>query len=253
VSCQEEALSGFRDKVEIIQASAIGETGLSDVKGVIISTELVDAFPTKIICRKGDEIEELYIDKGDQERFEEVWSSASGEARIYYDQYSPSMDEGEVYPLNTNSLKWMRSVANILSQGYVITVDYMPSRSKPIALKSRKLITSSDDETDYLRKSFLGNTDITAGVDFKLLLFSGKESGLKARSLSPNNLFLYALKYDELLHQARKNMIDDDTFELNGMRGSISYSESIASSRHWRVFMQSKNMIDDPKLLGSFG
>lgn len=247
---QKTKLSEFGEKVDLILGSAYN-LPLSGVKGVVVTTELVDAFPVKMIRKNEDGVcEELYIDNQNGDLFAEVWGPLSDDAKAYMEEYKPSIIEGTFYPLNIASVLWMEEVARMLEQGYVITEDYHFEEDHPVRLYSEERDPDQKDINYHLNKGHLGKTDITSGIDFFLLHSVGKKQGLKTHGLKLQAQFLHGAGYDELLHRARKGMIDEDKFILNGRKGSIYSSENTAGSRHWRVLMQSKNDTSGNRLLG---
>lgn len=248
---QKATLSEFREKVDLIKGNVYEDIPLKGVKGVVLSTELVDAFPVKIVRKNEDDFEELYVDNKEGDYFKEEWRPISDKARNHIEKYMAGVGWEKPCSINIASTLWMEQVSQMLSEGYVVTVDYGALGGKqPVSLFSELRITDKDRDDNYLSKELLGETDITASVDFNTLHSAGKKSGLKTRGLVNQKLFLYGLGFDELLYAAKKNMTDDDNFVLNNRSGSMELAQVLYRNAHWYVLLQSKNITSSDRLLG---
>ncbi len=229
IETQRESLAGFEGKVNIMQASAYDGVPLAGVTGVVVSTELPDAFPVKMVKKEEDNWQELFIDNGDEDYFREVWKDLSPEAQEYIQKYSPQAEEGRPYPVNLPSEKWMGEIARFLQKGYVITVDYYCWADSPIRIFGKNVsVAERRAEGNYLSKQHLGRSDITTGIDFQVLSDAGKEFGLKTEGYVNQQGFLYGLGYD---------------FELKKLdHASNANAKLLYMETDWKVLIQSKGV-----------
>lgn len=257
---QHAKLAGFRDKAQILQATAYEgpESPLQNITGVVLSTELPDAFPVKMVKREGDQIQEMYIDQGDSDEFEIQWQDLSPDAQKYLDIYDPQIDEGRPYPINIPSIGWMERISEMMERGYVITVDYpsWPKKDPPIRIYAKDGVIEVIDDMKridgFLEKRYVGRTDITTGVDFQVLSDAGNNYGLKTEGFVDQRGFLYGLGFDLILKEIKKNHVPDASeFSFKGLTGDIEGAEQLYKHLGWNVLMHSKGVEAKQKLGGA--
>lgn len=235
---QKKALAEFEGKHKVVDGSVTNKLPIERVTGVMVSTELPDAFPVKIVKLSHGEWKELYIDKGDKNKFREIWTELSPEAIQYLGDYEIKVREERPYPLNIAMVNWVKEIDKVLDRGYMLTVDYNCWNDKPVRLYSKNgFIKHEKDASNYLIKKYFGLTDITTGVDFQLLHEVGKELGLSTEGHVNLQGFLYGHGYD---------------FELRKLpyNEQMSLAGYLYSSTAWDVLIQSKGVESDTKLKG---
>jgi SAM-dependent MidA family methyltransferase len=168
---------------------------LEPITGCFFSNELVDAFPVAVVIRAGGHLKEVYVAAhGDElcEKFGRISNPAIAAAVACY---ANGLEEGCRVEVNLMATQWMRSVAEKLVRGLVITVDYgdlaaylyTPSRQRGTLLAYRRHAESED----YF--SAPGDFDLTAHVNFSALIDAGKEAGLEFTGFTSQQKFLLAL------------------------------------------------------------
>jgi SAM-dependent MidA family methyltransferase len=168
---------------------------MEPVTGCLFSNELVDAFPVSVVTRSGGRLKEIYVTaEGDALREELGPLSDPAIARAVA-RYANQLEEGHRVEVCLTAARWIRSVAEKLARGFVITIDYgdlaarlyTPERPRGTLLAYRRHATSEDFF------SAPGEQDLTAHVNFSALRDAGREAGLEDSGLTTQEKFLMAL------------------------------------------------------------
>lgn len=168
---------------------------LKKVTGCFFSNELVDAFPVSVVTRSSGRLKEVYV-ACEGEALQETLGplSDSAVARAVA-RYANSLEEGHRVEVCRTAARWIRSVAEKLARGFVITVDYgdlserlyTPERPRGTLLAYHRHTASEDFY------SAPGETDLTAHVNFSMLVDAGREAGLEPAGFTTQERFLMAL------------------------------------------------------------
>jgi SAM-dependent MidA family methyltransferase len=146
---------------------------LAPVNGVFFSNELVDAFPVHLLERREGKVHEVYVD-------EKGRASLGGLSTLELKPHVQALDEaldGQRHAVNLEAARWMAAVARRLKNGSVVTIDY-GSRLKPgVCNPPRAYFRHSVDD----RLTAPGR-DLTANVDFEILIDAGSCHGLVLES-----------------------------------------------------------------------
>lgn len=169
--------------------------------GCCFSNELVDAFPVHQVVAADGKLQEVYVvgDLGGE--FAEVLGELSTSRLAEYfeqlgiDLLQPPYAEGYRTEVNLAALDWLKTVAERIKQGYLITIDYgykaeryyRPSRSQGTL---QCYYQHRHHDNSY---AAVGMQDITAHVDFTALERQGERAGLETVGLTQQGLFLMAL------------------------------------------------------------
>lgn len=168
---------------------------LEPVTGCFFSNELVDAFPVAIVTRAGGCLKEIYVTaEGDSLR-EKLGPISNPAIAASVARYAKDLEENQRVEVNLKALEWIKSVAEKLAQGFVITIDYgdlaerlfTPDRARGTLIAYRGHIASED------LLAAPGEQDLTAHVNFSALIDAGKEAGLELAGLTTQERFLMAL------------------------------------------------------------
>src|SRR5574340_400357 len=176
---QKDLLSAFSDRVN--WASSIRE--LDNIKGCILSNELLDAFPVHII-EMNNEIEEIFVST-DNEKLTEIKGtpSTSGIAE-YIKEFSIELEKGHRTEINLEIKKWLGEINSVTLLCY-----------------HKHQIT----EDPYQNT---GEHDITAHVNFSSLKRWGEELGITTIGFCRQGTFLVSLGIDEAIAEIHKNSAD---------------------------------------------
>jgi SAM-dependent MidA family methyltransferase len=168
---------------------------LDPVTGCFFSNELVDAFPVSVVTRSGGKLKEVYVTaEGDalREKLGPISDTAIAAAVA---RYANQLEEGSRVEVSLAAIQWIRSVAEKLARGFVVTIDYgdlaerlyTPNRPRGTLLAYRRHATWEDFYADPSER------DLTAHVNFSSLIDAGREAGLEFTGLTTQEKFLMAL------------------------------------------------------------
>jgi SAM-dependent MidA family methyltransferase len=182
---------GLESKVRLL--SSLEE--LEPRTGCFFSNELVDSFPVSVVTRAGGHLKEVYV-AAEGEALREVPGPISDSAvAAAVARYASGLGEGQRVEVNLRAVEWMRSVAERLVRGFVVTVDYgdlaarlyTPERPRGTLMTYRGHVAAED----FYHAP--GEQDLTAHVNFSALMDAGKEAGLEFTGFTTQERFLMAL------------------------------------------------------------
>ncbi len=187
-------------KSEKVRWRSWDEIPSQSVQGCFISNELVDAFPIHRVTVKDGRLQELYV-TWDGDRFVSVIDDLSTPRLADYfvnlglDLCGLPEAEGYQTEVNLNAIDWLATVAERLSQGYVITIDYGYPATRYYSFVRREgtlagYFQHRPSDTPYEQ---VGYQDLTAHVDFTTLEHQGKTFGLDPCGLTQQAMFLMCL------------------------------------------------------------
>ncbi len=195
---------------------------------VILSNELIDAFPVHIVEKRGERLYEIFVGVQPDGRFYEVLDEpGSSEVASYLDAYEVpwrTFDDGWRAEINLDAPGWMQQTAALLRRGFILTIDYGD--------KARALYTAEEmrgtllcyhrhhaNERPLVRP---GEQDITAHVNFSALINEGRRLGLRLHKFTTQRLWLQSLGIDEELQTRRaKEFAEADTARATD-RGQVA-------------------------------
>ncbi len=165
------------------------------VTGCFFSNELVDAFPVAVVTRTGGRLKEIYVELKDDELREKPGPISNPSIAAFVARYASDLEEGHRVEVSLNAQRWIRSVAEKLVRGFVITIDYgdlaerlyTPDRPGGTLMAYRGHMASDD------LLASPGEQDLTAHVNFSALIDAGKEAGLEFTGFTTQERFLMAL------------------------------------------------------------
>ncbi len=221
---QKKLLEKSLDKVKWV--ASLKELGT--IKGSILSNELLDAFPVHLIEME-DKLREVYVtvdnennppsppfSKEEQVGFSggnicEIKGSLSTNALTdYIREFSIELPKGYRTEINLRIKDWLRSVNEVLSEGFILTIDYgypawdyyNEDRNRGTLLCYYKHQVNEDPYHN------IGEQDITAHVNFSSVKKWGEELGLETLGFCQQGTFLIALGIDEMINELYGNSSD---------------------------------------------
>lgn len=256
---QKEMLAGLPVTFHLASATE-GIKPYFQSPGVVITNELVDAFPVELVRSREGVFEQLYIGQGNDSQFEEMWLKPSLEIEDFLETYRPRFRLDRILPVNINSVKWIRDLATYLPSGYIITIDYGGDTSSIAAEKPIRRYSACVKGTNLLKrglysKSVFGLTDLTADVDFEVLIKAGELSGLSTVAYLTQKEFLrnLSVRDDPVMWVLLNN-----NSHLNNMSAAgydpaqdINDRDSLTTIMgNYRVLIQSKGIPSSAQLTG---
>jgi len=169
---------------------------LAPIQGIVISNELVDAFPVHRVRVTGGRLRELYVGLEGERLVEVEADPSTPDLPAYFERLGLRPPEGAAAEVNLRALDWIRGVGRALARGAVLTIDYGAEaaelyRDRPEGtLRCYWQHTLSRDP--FVR---LGRQDMTSHVDFTSLAAAGREVGLEPEPLRTQRDFLLDLGF----------------------------------------------------------
>ncbi len=168
---------------------------LPSITGCCFSNELVDAFPVAVVTRRDGHLREIYVAANGEELREDTGRISDPATTAYVARYASRLDEGFRIEVNRHALSWARLVAEKLSRGFVLTIDYgdlaehlySPDRPRGTLLAYHGHTATEDFY------SAPGESDMTAHVNFSALMDAGVDAGLELTGFTTQERFLLAL------------------------------------------------------------
>lgn len=185
------AEAGLKGRIQV--AATLEE--LPPVTGCFFSNELADAFPVAVVTRYRGRLKEVYVDAEGEALVEKLGPISDSVVAGAVARYAHEMEEGCRMEVSTAAMQWMRSVAEKLAQGFVVTIDYgdlaewlyVPERSAGTLMAYRHHVACED------LLAAPGEQDLTAHVNFSALADAGREKGLERTGFTTQERFLMAL------------------------------------------------------------
>jgi SAM-dependent MidA family methyltransferase len=165
-------------------------------QGCIFSNEFFDAQPVHVLRFNGGRFREMFVEEREGELLWSEGEPSSAELVAWVQRLNIEPDEGQTLEISPASAHWMRAFSRLLRRGWVITFDY-GYRSWEISgggrfldgsLMSYRQHTASEE---VLRDP--GQRDLTAHVNFDLLVGAGREAGLHETRFCPQSRYLMDL------------------------------------------------------------
>lgn len=148
--------------------------------GCLVSNELIDALPVHLVEMTPAGLMEVYVTAIDGSFGEMIDEPSSPALAEYLAASGVSLLAGQRAEINLVATGWIKSVAQALEKGFVITIDYgyeadelyAPMRKNGTLLCYYQHTTCEDP---YIR---VGAQDITSHVNFTALIKEGEKHGL---------------------------------------------------------------------------
>lgn len=176
------------------------------IVGCVVSNELADALPVHLVEKRGDALQEIYVDIDERGgRFiERVGDPSSVEVARYLDDYRVpwrGFPDGWRAEICLEARAWMRRVAAGVRRGFALTIDYGDTARRLYTRHRRRgtLAVYSKHQFGERPLAHPGAQDITAHVNFSALIQAGRESGLRLAGLTTQAALLTNLGLRERL------------------------------------------------------
>jgi SAM-dependent MidA family methyltransferase len=244
IAAQQEHLRPLLDEgARITWAQNLGAFPAESVTGVILSNELVDAFPVHRVVMRPLGLREIYVGwvppapSAPNGRFIEIEAPPfSAALETYFERIRVVLEAGQRAEVSLPALDWIQQVGTTLRRGLVLTIDYghtaadlyAPSRKTGTLLCYHRHRVS---ETPYL---LVGQQDMTAHVDFTSLALAGQEAGLEVTGFTNQLHFLMGLGIESAFEG-----IDPESPESVAMRNLLK-PDGMGTT--FKVLVQHKGM-----------
>ena len=223
----------------------------SDAPYVILSNELIDAFPVHIVEKRGERLYEVFVDVQPEGRLYEVLDEPSApEVANYLDIYKIpwcTFDDGWRAEINLDALRWVQRTSEHVRRGFIFIIDY-GDKAKALYTTWRRRGTllcyfqHQANERPLVRP---GEQDITAHVNFSALIDEGRRLGLRLHKFTTQRLWLESMGVQEELEQRRIR----DFPEMDTTRATDQGQVALLK---WYDLRQRVAALTDPYGMGNF-
>jgi SAM-dependent MidA family methyltransferase len=240
------------DQSKTVRYSAQGVGSFEwEAPSVVLSNELVDAFPVHIVEKRGERLYEVFVDALQDGRLCEVLDEPSRpEVAGYLDMYKilwRAFEDGWRAEINLDALRWIQRTAGLIQSGFVLTIDY-GAKAKALYTAWRKrgtLLCYYKHQANDRPLLHAGKQDITAHVNFSALIDEGRRLGMRLHRFTTQRLWLEGLGIQEELEQRYINEFAEAEFARATDRGQVALLK-------WRDVRQRAAVLTDPGGMGDF-
>jgi SAM-dependent MidA family methyltransferase len=217
---------------------------------VILSNELIDAFPVHIVETQGKRLYELFVGVQQGHLYELLAEPSTSEVANYLDRYKipwHSFGDGWRAEINLDVLRWIERVARLIRRGFILTIDY-GDKAKSLYTCHRRRGTLACYTHHHMNEHPLmhpGQQDITAHVNFSALIDEGRRHGLRLSTFTTQRLWLEGLGIYEDLQRRRLNDFSEADTERATDRGQVALLR-------WYNLRQRVLALTDPSGMGNF-
>lgn len=220
------------------------------VRGIILSNELIDSLPVHRVRVCDGRLKEVFTGFDGSSFFDVEAEPSTVDIAAYFDRAGVLPGEGALAEVNLNSIRWLSAAASLLSEGFVITIDYgLPSRE--LYAPERKAGTlmchyrHTLNDNPYIN---IGAQDITTHVDFTSFIREGERVGLVLTGFTTQkNFFLGVGILEDLRGSGDLDVFNPADIEFNRAVGRLIMPGGMGDT--FKVLIQHKGL-DKPALAG---
>jgi SAM-dependent MidA family methyltransferase len=190
---QQARLAEF--KPQTVWVSDLSELG-APVSGACFSNEFFDALPVHLARQRGGRLRELYVETAPDGRLRfREGELSDGALADYWQRVGVPLAEGQRAEINLEAVKWIKRIAETLSRGRVVTIDYGETAGRlytPDRMEGTLRCFSRHTLNDRPLER-VGEQDLTSSVNFTALIEYGRAAGLETLSFMRQNDYLISL------------------------------------------------------------
>ncbi|HLH60932.1 MAG TPA: SAM-dependent methyltransferase [Ktedonobacteraceae bacterium] len=228
------------------EAADAGESAPS----VILSNELIDAFPVHVVEVRDGQLYEVYVDEQNGRLCEVLSEPETPEVAAYLDTYKipwRTYGDGWRAEINLDALRWVERVARRVRKGFILTVDY-GEKARDLYTPQRRLGTLNCYYQHQMTGWPLarpGAQDITAHVNFSALIQEARRHGLRVSKFTTQREWLEGLGIREELELLRQQEFAEADTARASDRGQVALLK-------WYNVRQGVLLLTDPYGMGNF-
>ena len=218
---------------------------------VVLSNELVDAFPVHVVEKQGERLHEVFVDVlEDGQLFEVLGEPGSPEVAHYLDTYKiprQRFEDGWRAEINLDALRWIQRTASLIHKGFILTIDYGDKARELYTAWRRRgtLLCYYKHQTNERPLWYPGRQDITAHVNFSALIDEGRRLGMRLHRYTTQQEWLKDQGIEEELEKRYLTEFADAEFARATDKGQIALLK-------WRDLRQRVSVLTDPNGMGGF-
>ena len=181
--------------------------------GLVLSNEVVDAFPVHRVIMRDGVLRELYVGLDDAGNLAELEDTLSTPALAdYFTATGIWPSEGQRTEVNLDALDWLARVGRDLERGFVLTIDYGDTAERLYSDLRPEGTLLSYTKGKVTENPFVapGEMDITAHADFTALMRQGDAVGLKTLRFMRQYEFLADLGIGDMIASVMSATVSGD-------------------------------------------
>ncbi len=228
-------------------AEHLSMAGEETVEGCVLANEFLDALPVHRVERHGNQIHERYVVWRDGWFAEELGPLSSDALARSVRDGDIELADGQLAEINLGLSDWVANVAQRLSRGYVLAIDYGYPAAKLYGpdypqgtLRSYAQHAVGDDPFGAV-----GNQDLTAHVDFSALERAARAHGLQVLGFTTQADFLGGAGIGELLVRTQQEP-DMSYQEYVGVRSAVIRMIDPGAMGRFGVLILGRDVPDAP-------
>ena len=238
-----DKLADFKERIQFRSLAAIDQPL---PHGIIFSNELLDAFPVNRLIGRNGKLLELYVGLNADDDFAWIEGDLSFAMAVYSARSRLHLDEGQIYEANPSAESFIRTAAEKLRRGLIVTVDYGATTSELLHNRPQGTLRAFHKHRfvdDVLAHP--GAHDLTTTVDWTPIEDAGSACGLETLRRQRLDQFLIAEGALDLLTVTANEISDPvELFNFNAHARELILPNGMAAS--FQVLVQSKkNRIGD--------
>ncbi|HYX28254.1 MAG TPA: SAM-dependent methyltransferase [Pyrinomonadaceae bacterium] len=235
-------LTGFESVYEFCRSS---ERNLKFPVGIIFSNELIDAFPVYRIVKSGGILRSQSVGLDAQAEF--IWIEQDLEAAVaqYCGRANIQLAEGQITEINLGADRFIAHAAELIDDGFIITVDYGDEREALLTDPHRRQGTLRAAYRHQISSDVLqqpGRRDLTATIDWTQLREAGEKAGLSVVSHQGLDRFLMAEGLLDELEEVARDVTEAERAQLCVGAREMIMPGGMASS--FQVLVQRKGPLE---------
>ncbi len=222
-----------------------------EMPSIVLSNELVDAFPVHVVEKRGERLYEVFVDIQEDGRLCEVLDEPSTpEVAGYLDVFKVpwrTFEDGWRAEINLDAFRWVRRTAGLMRSGFILTIDY-GDKAGALYTAWRKrgtLLCYYKHQTNERPLLHPGEQDITAHVNFSALIDEGRRLGMRLNAFTTQRQWLQRMGIEEGLEQRRVTEFAEAETARATDRGQVALLK-------WRDLRQRAAVLTDPDGMGNF-
>jgi SAM-dependent MidA family methyltransferase len=233
-------LKSFGDKLKF--ESVFGEPA-ARWDGIIFSNELLDAFPVTRVMVKDGELRELRVAADRSGGF--CWDTERDADLVfaeYLDEVGLFLVEGQTGDISLGARDWWSRAANMLRNGFLITVDYGNEAVELFAHGVRpdgSLRALADHQLQLDPLASPGRLDLTSSVDWTTIRNAGEAAGLETVFFGGLDRFLLEAGALDVLEQLAEERDEATVVSLRHSVRDLILPGGLAGS--FQVLVQRKS------------
>jgi SAM-dependent MidA family methyltransferase len=173
-------------------------------KGIILGNEVLDAMPVNVFTLHNKKLFEHHVIWQDQQFFEQLNPAQKALTNAVTDLKLQPMETPYTSEINLNIEGWVQALADCLSEGVIILIDYGYTASEYYHPDRNKgtLICHYQHHVNESPLLYSGLQDITANVDFTAVANAADKSGLDVAGFTSQAAFLAGNQLEKFFMQS---------------------------------------------------